>query len=98
MRSASNSLANILVATLFLLSCNQPEIKEKPVEKKNPNIIIIVVDDLGFNDFEPFGTNIHTPVLSQLSRESLLFSNFHVQPTCSPTRSSLLTGNDNHVA
>jgi arylsulfatase A-like enzyme len=36
--------------------------------------------------------------LEQLAKSSLSFSNFHVQPTCSPTRSSLLTGNDNHVA
>ncbi len=63
-----------------------------------PNILLIVADDLGYSDIASFGGNIHTPVLSRLAQEGISFSNFHVQPTCSPTRSSLLTGNDNHVA
>ncbi len=67
-------------------------------QKQKPNILIIVGDDLGFSDINSFGGNIQTPVLSKLAKESLSFSNFYVQPTCSPTRSSLLTGNDNHVA
>jgi arylsulfatase A-like enzyme len=67
-------------------------------QKTKPNILLIVADDLGFSDLASFGGEISTPVLSQLAKEGLSFSNFHVQPTCSPTRSSLLTGNDNHVA
>ncbi len=63
-----------------------------------PNILLIVADDLGYSDISPFGGNINTPQISNLSQEGICFSNFHVQPTCSPTRSSLLTGNDNHVA
>lgn len=62
-----------------------------------PNILIIVADDLGFSDIEPFGGNIQTPNITKLSDEGLKFSEFHVLPTCSPTRSALLTGNDNHV-
>jgi len=85
------------LAAIILLSCSQPKQKEVPAESK-PNIVFIIADDLGFSDIEPFGGNIHTPVLTNFSKEGLLFSNFHVQPTCSPTRSSLLTGNDNHVA
>ena len=60
--------------------------------------MLIVADDLGFSDIGPFGGNIQTPVLDQFGKEGILFSNFHVLPTCSPTRSALLTGNDNHVA
>jgi arylsulfatase A-like enzyme len=67
-------------------------------QNKKPNILIIVGDDLGFSDIAPFGGNIQTPVLEKLAKEGIPFSNFYVQPTCSPTRSSLLTGNDNHVA
>jgi arylsulfatase len=78
-------------------SCNQSNPKEQNKAGK-PNILIIVADDLGYSDIEPFGGNIQTPVLDQLAKEGLRFSNYHVQPTCSPTRSSLLTGNDNHVA
>lgn len=78
-----------------LISCTQ---KEKAAEPAKPNILLIVADDMGFSDIGPFGGNINTPVLDQLGRESMRFSNFHVLPTCSPTRSALLTGNDNHVA
>lgn len=85
------------LAISSLMSCNKPQ-GGTEVGNSKPNIMIIVADDLGFSDIEPFGGNIETPVLSGLAKESLLFSNFHVQPTCSPTRSSLLTGNDNHVA
>lgn len=67
-------------------------------QNQKPNILIIVADDLGFSDIAPFGGNIQTPVLEKFAKEGLSFSNFYVQPTCSPTRSSLLTGNDNHVA
>jgi len=87
----------IAVAATTLYGCNQPgEKKESTVNK--PNILLIVADDLGYSDIAPFGGNINTPVISELAKEGLSFSNFHVQPTCSPTRSSLLTGNDNHVA
>ncbi len=85
----------VLAITFF--SCNQRKNNE---ERKNakPNILFIVADDLGYSDIASFGGNISTPVLTSLSKEALSFSNFYVQPTCSPTRSSLLTGNDNHVA
>jgi arylsulfatase A-like enzyme len=71
---------------------------KKETAMPKPNILLIVADDLGFSDIGSYGGNIKTPVLEKLAQESLSFSNFHVQPTCSPTRSSLLTGNDNHVA
>lgn len=64
-----------------------------------PNILLILADDLGYSDITPFGSNIiKTPVLDRLSQEGMLFSNFHVLPTCSPTRAAMLSGNDNHVA
>lgn len=87
-----------ILTVLFLVlgGCVQqtPQTKVPP----KPNILLIVADDLGFSDIAPFGGNINTPVLSALAKQSTLFSNFHVLPTCSPTRSALLTGNDNHVA
>ena len=86
-----------IVITMTLFSCVQQKTKDES-ENVKPNIIIIVADDLGYSDIAPFGGNIQTPVLTNLAKEGLSFSNFHVQPTCSPTRSSLLTGNDNHVA
>jgi len=91
-----NLLLVIVVATTFF-GCNQSNNSKESVKGK-PNILLVVADDLGYSDIAPFGGNIHTPVISGLAKEGILFSNYHVQPTCSPTRSSLLTGNDNHVA
>lgn len=85
----------ILILLTALTSCTQGnKVRERP----KPNILLIVADDLGFSDIGLFGGNIETPVLDRLGKESTRFSNFHVLPTCSPTRSALLTGNDNHVA
>ena len=84
----------LVVLSTLLFSCNQPQ---QESENDKPNIIIIVADDLGYSDIAPFGGNIHTPAIEALAQQGLSFSNFYVQPTCSPTRSSLLTGNDNHV-
>ncbi len=64
-----------------------------------PDILVVLADDLGFNDTRPFGqTVIQTPTLSALAREGMRFTNFHVHATCSPTRAQLLTGVDNHRA
>ncbi|MDH3064722.1 arylsulfatase [Achromobacter insolitus] len=64
-----------------------------------PNVLVILADDLGYNDIQPFGQEvIQTPALAQLAQEGMRFTNFHVNPTCSPTRAQLLTGVDNHLA
>ncbi len=67
-------------------------------EAKRPNILLIVADDLGYSDIGAFGGEIATPVLDKLAAAGMKFSNFHVLPTCSPTRAALMSGNDNHVA
>ncbi len=90
-----------IFASVFVSACNthQPKQETRTEESQSrPNIILIVADDLGYSDIGPFGGDIHTPVLDKLAGEGMLFSNFHVLPTCSPTRSVLLTGYDNHIA
>jgi arylsulfatase A-like enzyme len=95
-------MKNIILCTLVLIlvtACNIPQQKnEKNETQSKPNIILFVADDLGFSDSGPFGGDIQTPVLDKLAKESMLFSSFYVLPTCSPTRSVLLTGKDNHIA
>ena len=61
-----------------------------------PNILLIIGDDMGFSDVGAFGSEVATPNIDALAREGLRFTNFHVGATCSPTRSLLLTGVDNH--
>jgi len=63
-----------------------------------PNILLIVADDLGFTDLGSFGGEIHTPNLNRLAAQGLRLTNFHTLPTCAPTRAVLLTGTDNHIA
>ncbi len=62
-----------------------------------PNFVVIVGDDLGFSDLGSFGGEIRTPNLDRLASEGLRVTNFYVAATCSPTRSMLMTGLDNHV-
>lgn len=72
--------------------------------KQRPNFLIIVADDLGFTDLTPFGGEIDTPNLDRLSKgwnipgTGALITDFHTAPTCSPTRSMLFSGTDNHIA
>ena len=68
-----------------------------PVSAKRPNIVLILADDWGFSDVGAFGSEIQTPNLNQLAKSGTRFSNFHVSASCSPTRSMLLTGVDNHL-
>ncbi len=65
-------------------------------DKARPNIVVLVADDWGFSDVGAFGGEIATPHLDELARKGVRFSNFHVAASCSPTRSMLLTGVDNH--
>ena len=58
-----------------------------------PNVVLIMTDDQGYGDLGAHGnTMIRTPNLDRLHAESIRFTNFHVDPTCSPTRAALLTG------
>lgn len=63
-----------------------------------PNILLIVADDMGYSDLGVLGGEIRTPTLNALASRGMLATNFYVAPTCSPTRSMLLTGVDNHMA
>jgi arylsulfatase A-like enzyme len=64
-----------------------------------PNFLIIVADDLGFSDLSSYGSEIQTPNIDNLaSNKGLRFTDFHAAAACSPTRSMLLSGTDNHIA
>jgi len=63
-----------------------------------PNILLIIADDLGYSDIGAYGGEIATPNLDKLAAQGTKFSNFHTLPTCAPTRAVLLTGTDNHIA
>ena len=61
-----------------------------------PNIVLILIDDLGLTDLQSYGGEISTPNINALAKEGMLFSNYHTTPECAPSRAMLLTGMDNH--
>ena len=66
------------------------------VNKKNrPNIIYIILDDMGYSDLGCYGSEVKTPNVDKLAANGLLYNNFTVCPASSPTRASLLTGREN---
>jgi arylsulfatase len=67
-------------------------------KEKRPNIVIILADDMGYSDISCFGGEIQTPNLDALAKRGVRATNFYVGPTCSPTRSMLLSGCDHHIA
>jgi arylsulfatase len=65
---------------------------------KRPNFLVIVADDLGYSDIGCFGSEIATPNLDRLAESGVRLTNFHTASACSPTRSMLFSGTDNHIA
>ena len=62
-----------------------------------PDVVVILLDDLGFSHFGCYGSDLTTPHIDALAAGGLRYSNFHVTPLCSPTRASLLTGRNHHT-
>jgi arylsulfatase len=62
----------------------------------SPNVLYIVLDDVGFSAMEPFGGMIETPNINRIADRGLTYTNFHTTALCSPTRSCLMTGR-NHT-
>src|SRR6516162_10602651 len=62
-----------------------------------PNVLYVVLDDVGFSAIEPFGGLIETPNVKRLVDAGLTYTNFHTTALCSPTRSCLMTGR-NHTS
>lgn len=91
-----SSLFLEILLLLLVGACNNSNKEES--NYKRPNILLIVADDMGYSDLGCFGGEIQTPNIDQLAKEGTLFTNFYSAPSCAPTRASLLTGADNHMA
>ena len=73
-------------------SKHQRRVEPSHLPKDSPNIVIILLDDVGFGLPDTFGGPIHTPTLSRLANEGISYNTFHTTSICSPTRAALLTG------
>src|SRR5436190_14698914 len=62
-----------------------------------PNVLVILIDDMGFGMSDSFGGPIHMPVATRLANNGLRYNQFHTTALCSPTRSALMSGRNHHV-
>lgn len=89
-----------LFVALVICGCDRqtsaPDIA--PLTLERPNILLIVVDDVGYSDVGVFGSEIATPNIDGLAAEGLMLTQFHVFPNCGPTRGAMMTGVDPHRA
>jgi len=76
---------------LVLWAFSAQSILANPVSTR-PNVIVMMVDDLGFSDFGCYGSEIETPHIDQLAEDGMRFTNFHNTAKCHSSRISLLTG------
>ena len=91
----------LIIGLLGAFACTEPASTGNsapgPADSR-PNVLLILADDLGYSDLGVFGSEIDTPNLDALAGAGRLLTNFHVSPTCSPTRAMLLSGADAHRA
>ena len=62
-----------------------------------PNVLIVLIDDMGFGQSSAFGGPIHMPTLERMAKGGLKYNKFHTTALCSPTRAALLSGRNHHV-
>ena len=77
---------------------SEPAFSPRPKPKAGaPNVVMVVLDDLGFAQLGCFGSDIATPAIDRLAAGGLRYNRFHVTALCSPTRACLLTGRNHHA-
>jgi len=77
-------------------NATKPERFEIKAPEGAPNVVIVLIDDIGFGATETFGGGIATPTFERLANEGLRFNRFHTTALCSPTRAALLSGRNHH--
>ena len=108
MKKASFISYLLCTGLLFTMgSCgNNKTADEKEAETTNstsdnqnqPNILFIVVDDLGYSDLSPFGGEIRTPNIQRLADNGLIVQHCYTTPLCAPSRAMFMSGIDNHIS
>jgi arylsulfatase len=94
-------MPNTTRPTLITYDAKDPDTKFPPIEqlrppKGAPNVLVILIDDVGFGASSAFGGPCQTPTAEKLAAGGLKFNRFHTTALCSPTRQALLTGRNHH--
>lgn len=88
-----------LLAAATVSAAPSPEALSLSASPKDaPNVVVVLLDDVGFGAASTFGGPAATPALDELADAGLRYNRFHTTAICSPTRASLLTGRDAHAA
>src|SRR5690242_4396157 len=86
---------------LTTYDAKDPNTKFDPIEplrppKRAPNVLVILLDDVGFGASSAFGGPVNMPMAERLAASGLKYTRFHTTALCSPTRAALLTGRNHH--
>jgi arylsulfatase A-like enzyme len=84
------------ITELDVRKATAPPLFQVKAPQGAPNVIVILLDNLGFGATKPFGGAINMPTLERLANYGLIYNNFHTAPLCSPSRMALLTGRNPH--
>src|SRR2546423_9486208 len=88
-------------AGTVLYDAKDPDAKFAPIRPVRPpegapNVLLVLLDDVGFGASSTFGGPCSTPTFDRLAREGLSYTRFHTTALCSPTRAALMTGRNHH--
>ena len=84
------------ITELDVRKASAPPLFQVKAPQGAPNVIVILLDNLGFGATKPFGGVINMPTLERFAKNGLVYVNFHTAPLCSPSRQALLTGRNPH--
>ena len=85
------------ITTLDARNAKAPPRFDVTAPKGAPNVVVVLLDDIGFGQSSAFGGPVKMPTLEKLAAEGLKYNYFHTTALCSPTRTALLTGRNHHV-
>ena len=89
-------MSKLFAVLALVIALITPAFAQPDAPAKRPNVVLILVDDAALMDFGAYGGEARTPNIDALAGRGALFTSYHTSPLCSPSRSMLLTGIDNH--
>jgi arylsulfatase A-like enzyme len=86
-----------VIETVDARDARAPERFEVKAPEGAPNVVVVLIDDIGFGHSSAFGGPIRMPTLERMAKQGLKYNRFHTTALCSPTRVALLTGHNHHA-